>query len=950
MSLSKKRFVRYGLIAVALATLIVFCNPLLVATGVRCWVWWQARQQKLTCTIDRIDAPFLRPVELTGVHVSGTGALRFDLAATHMKVSLNLRSMLLRTRGRGIAAVTADEVRGELHRNQPGARISEHGWNTLHRSLPSALNIARLNLRVEDGPTIVILRDASLNVSEIETGRFNAAEFTISSPSFRQSFTGLRGGTNWQNDRLTIAGLTLVPGLDVQSITTDLSRLGKQHVGLEVDIDAFGGKIRANVSNEWRAQQRNWILAGAANDISLEQTSGALGFTDHLTGKMHACKFTFRGDPHDPIHATASLWMELTGLSWQRRAADVIMLGAALYNRQIQLQQLYVKQKNNQLTLNGEASFAAETFDWLNPDFRGTISASLGNLGDFASLFGASAGDFAGEMTVEGTMNAGDRKIGGHLNATGKALSLFKTPVDTLAARLNLTPTAFEIEELELHRQNSFVHGEGKVELAKEHSYSGHATITAENIAHYARLLPVPWSPLLSGGAVNGEWSGTGKAGSHSGTFLLTGRGLHLTRPAGLLPFNADLQADYSPGSIFFRQAHFANEHASLNGFVTVAQNFVQLQAVALDVNGKAKLRGNLFLPVAIAKIVSGNTIASTIDPGQKVDVDLSIDPTDLGELCAALSSQPLAAGTLATRLSIFGGVDALQGWADVHLRDFALANDAARASADGEMRFASGTMNAKSSIQFSGSSPVSLEANVPVRMSGLREAFVTGPVAMSADLPALFPNRLPRWLSHDFFQDGIVSGKIAFSGSLRKPSLSGDLQLMNGRLAATSSLFLNEAAGRIAFKGETASIDFLNLASQDAAISLHGDLGFADMNAIDIRLASNEPMVDLAPRRTGECISGIRFSELPAGPPVIANVDRVSFHGGLFGQPWSIALTDHRLAPAVGPADEAAATRSFPLCDSAAAEGSILQFGCEARVPPKTEVQRPRRKSKRSR
>ena len=38
----------------------------------------------------------------------------------------------------------------------------------------------------------------------------------------------------------------------------------------------------------------------------------------------------------------------------------MIMLGAALYNRQIQLQQLYVKQSKNQLTLSGDAAFPTQ--------------------------------------------------------------------------------------------------------------------------------------------------------------------------------------------------------------------------------------------------------------------------------------------------------------------------------------------------------------------------------------------------------------------------------------------------------------------------------------------------------------------------------------------------------------------------------------------------------------
>ena len=94
----------------------------------------------------------------------------------------------------------------------------------------------------------------------------------------------------------------------------------------------------------------------------------------------------------------------------------------------------------------------------------------------------------------------------------------------------------------------------------------------------------------------------------------------------GLLPVDAELEAAYAPGNIFFRQAHLTNEHASLNGFVTIASNYLQLQAVALDVNGKAKLRGNIFLPIAISKISQGTNLLNALDPRQKVDLDLDIE------------------------------------------------------------------------------------------------------------------------------------------------------------------------------------------------------------------------------------------------------------------------------------------------------------------------------------
>jgi hypothetical protein len=338
----------------------------------------------------------------------------------------------------------------------------------------------------------MLLRNVFLSTSEIEAGRFYADEVMIASPWFRQTFSQLRGATNWQGNRLTVAALRLTRGFDLQSITVDLSRIEKRRIGLEFDVDAFGGKLRASASHEWRSPHFNWKIAGSATDISLAQTSEALGFTDRVDGLLHACNFSFRGNPGEPARATASLWTELTGLTWRDRTAEAIMLGAALYNRQIQLQQLYIKQKTNQLTLSGEASFPSNSSDWLSPDFRGDISASINHLGDFASLFGANPGAFAGKIAIEGAMNARDRKIGGHITASGTSLRFFRTSVDALNAKLNLKATELEFEQLELNRKSDFVRAQGKIDLSHEHSYSGMLNATIGNLAEYLSIFRGP--------------------------------------------------------------------------------------------------------------------------------------------------------------------------------------------------------------------------------------------------------------------------------------------------------------------------------------------------------------------------------------------------------------------------------------------------------------------------
>jgi hypothetical protein len=487
----KSRFLFASLFLLLAALLALWFTPFAVSHGVRWWIWWRARQEGFIVNIEKIDAPFLRAVAIRQLRLRNAhdDTLRIDLTITDATFDLDFKHILLHRRGRAIRKLSIRELHGELRRSNPTVRaISPRGWATLHRMLPEELTVAGSEVRIENGPTLVLLRNGFLSANQTEAGRFSAAEVMIASPWFHQTFSQLRGATHWEADHLTIAGLTLTHGLDLQSATADLSRLGNQRVGLQFDTDAFGGKIRGNISHEWRSQHSNWKIAGGATDISLEQTSEAFGFADRLSGLLHAGNFTFRGNLAEPDLVTASLWSELTGLTWRNRTAEAIMLGAALYNRRIQLQQLYIKQQANQFTLSGEAAFPSNVSGWLSPDFRGNVSASIDQLGDFAALFGASAGDFAGKITIDGAMDTRDRKFGGHLMVEGASLTFFKTAIDNLSAKLNLKATDMEIEQLAMTRKNDSLSGQGKIDLSHGHNYSGTLEARLNNLIDYLSI------------------------------------------------------------------------------------------------------------------------------------------------------------------------------------------------------------------------------------------------------------------------------------------------------------------------------------------------------------------------------------------------------------------------------------------------------------------------------
>jgi hypothetical protein len=508
----KNRLLLISLAALIVALGTIVFAPFVVSNGVRLWLRWQAHRQQLKIELGKVAAPFLRPVSIERIRVTSAAgvATQIELNAERAVLHLSL-AKILAGRGDGVRILSIQAARAEIRRDySENVRAMPFNWTALQSLLPANFDIAHLDLRVENGPTVILLRNASLSGNQIEAGRFSAGELTITSPLFRQTFSQLRGAIKWQEDRLSIGGMNLARGVDLQSITIDLSRLDKERADLQFDLDVFGGKIRASISTEWPGQHSIWNLAGTATGISLAQTSGALGFTDQLGGSLRACSFTFRGDPRDPLEGTASVWTEMNGLSWHNRAADVIMLGAIFYNRQIQLQQLYIKQRKNELTMSGQGAIPSKSTDWLNPDFRGQILGKITDLGQFAELFGAGPRDFAGAIAVEGTLNARERKLGGFLTASGNSLSLFKRQIDRLTAKINLKADTIELEQFEVARKKDFIRAQGKIDIAHESDYSGTIEAKVGDASEYFLLgragstgvaIPVEFNTKISSGS-----------------------------------------------------------------------------------------------------------------------------------------------------------------------------------------------------------------------------------------------------------------------------------------------------------------------------------------------------------------------------------------------------------------------------------------------------------------
>src|ERR1700674_4401841 len=922
-----KRFLLlFGASVFILAVLIVCLAPFAVPIGLRWWASRLADREGLQIEFGKIEAPFLHSVVIHDVRIASTPRSAFLTSGTasRLEIDLNLWAIFDSSRGRFLRSFTADTVTLDIRRNpQSATQPQQFAWRFFEDLLADNFKLSGVRLHVENGPTVVDVHDGIVSGAEIEAGVFSASEIAISSPWLQKKFSHLRGATSWQESRLTIGALSLMRGLDLDAISLDLSRIGESRIGFEMSLDAFGGKIRARLSSEDHGDKRTWDAAGTASEISVAQMSDALDWTNRASGSLHACKFTFRGEATNLREATATLWAEVTGLTWRDRTADTVMLGVSLYNRQVQIEQLYIKQRNNELTLTGEAALPQRMADWLKPDFRGDISASINDLGDFARLFGATPSDFAGKIAINGSLNAREKKLGGQLAFSGASLLLFRTPIESLNIKLGLKESHLELTQFDFrHEKDSFA-AQATVDLTGEHAYSGTLTTSIAEARDYAGLIPDALAPFRLTGSVNLDWKGAGSDAASSGAFHLQGRGLRPPQ-SPVVPFDAEFEGEYSADKIFFRQFRLSNQHAGFNAFVTVAKDYFQLQSVRLDLNGKPKLQGNIFLPLSVSKLRATNNWLSAFSDDPRFDVDLALDPIDLAELAAAVTTQPAMSGKAAGRIELYGAATALEGKSDVHLRDFVLGDDP-RLSADLETRLAAKILSLKAEAIASGSDPVKIEASVPWRIQKGASGFVldtTGPFSATLNFPVIFLGKFPRYLSHGIFLDGIFGGHLTISDSLQHPRITGESHLIGGRLADGSSL-----AFGLTFGGQSAAVDFLRLAQRGIDRFAHGEISFIDLTAIAVKLLPNESILETTPLDPGDCVSGIALSAATVNQARQLPLNEIDFRGSLFDRAWTISLSG-KIPDDPYQTLRAPVARTFPFCREGEAPGKPLTLG----------------------
>ncbi|MGI8891635.1 MAG: hypothetical protein ACR2G0_12750 [Chthoniobacterales bacterium] len=860
----RKRFLVFLLVLLVLAGLDALLAPFVVARGVRFWITRAAHRQGLTAEIEEVEAPFWRAVTLRNLTIrsSKPGGHEVSIRAAVVTVDLNLHALIFRRPRSVLRSLRVNQLAGQIRVPVKSSAADDPDWRSLAQLVPDNFQLEDVDFDVMTATTAVTFRGVLLTASAIESGRFVARQVSVSAPLLRQTFTDLRGATSWDAARLTIAGIPLSRGLDLEALTVDLSRLGRGRVGTDLHLDTFGGTLRASfqrrTGNKFAVE-----LAGSASNISLAQISEALGFLEPVTGSVRASKFTFRGHPGEFLDATASVWVEATDFAWRERRADNVMLGATYYGRRLEVDQLYVRQRENSLTVNGELVWPKKLRSWTQLPFRGQLNANIPDLNGFAQFWGAAAGEFSGALTAAGEVDLVNSAPSGRLSWQGKEVQFRGVPLDSLGGALSLEDREVTLEKLEARHAEDFLRAEGTFELTSEHRFKGRVTGAFNDLNIYAPFFPKAWRKGKIGGGATFDWRGDGTSRAHSGTLQLFAHGLQLSVAPLRQPLDVTLEGSYSPQDVFFRTFKLANDRFSLGGYLTLGHNFIELQTFELILDRTPRASGTVFLPLNIARWYETRSLLAALDEAQKFDVDLTASRLNLGELGKALGEDSLGLGVLTGRLAAFGVLSSLQITSTGHVE--IPGRETEKSILDFSGRLASGLLEAEAKAGFGVSNPVTANASLPLNLG--KKKWANGglldfskPLSIRVDCPALFLETLPNeWYPGK--AAGLLTGYITWSGLSAAPIVIGEADLLGARWKPPSPWpEFDSLSAHVRFQEKAALIDPVKAIVQGTPVELSGRLS-AGLTRFGLTLIPAEESLEVVSAPTsGSSLSAVRL------------------------------------------------------------------------------------------
>lgn len=626
----------------------------------------------MTCQIGRIEGSLWQRLVFHDVMLTWRTALNTSLRVEVEKSEVRpaWRAVLLGQDTGWLRKVSAEGVRVTSSARNPVGHTEPSAprparWNRL---VPDQLNVSHANIVLHEIDGSIRLRNVRFEASIVAPGEISAESIVVERPWFRKEFRSARGVTSRQGVNFAIAGFNLQKGITLDNFTLDMATLAGGDLSMAFAFSAFDGSIRGEIKN--KPNERPLVLQanGWFERISIDRLAEFLETDQPAGGTIREGKFTFNGSPRDLNRATLSTRLEANDFQWGGRRWNSLTLGATVSNRRVQIPELRLKQQSNQLRLSGEMALPGAGTEWWRSDFNFDVVARIENLTELSALLGAKFENTAGRISIDGSVRGRNQSFTGQLAVSGSELSYGAAPLDHLQAEVKLNANEIQVANLEFVHGADTLKGQGVVNIFGEKRYWGELTASVADLAPYSYFFSMVGAPSWSGG-LNLDWSGDGTAKAHSGAFYAKLKKFHQIGDARGLPLNADLEATYAPGNVYFSKFVVANEDSFFSSIVTVAPTLLNLQSIRLQRGETVLLEGDALLPVSVWKLWPAGALTGAIDWDGEIEANLRAHGLQIQDALRLTGHELTIKGELDGTLSASGFVASPSLGGDLKIR-----------------------------------------------------------------------------------------------------------------------------------------------------------------------------------------------------------------------------------------------------------------------------------------
>lgn len=620
--------------------------------------------------IEKIDGSIFEPITFGGTHLScesQQGAIT-RLEVREAAAQFSWRNLFKRGTARWLERLTLDGVTGKmtfpLEAGPGGHRFDLRQWLPHGGAAPGPgrIEAREVDFVLQTNGDYVRIQEARCTLSESEPGTFAAGQLVVKQPWLHRTFRDLRGTTKIEGPEIEITGIELEPGVKLERIAAELDQLARGSLNAVGQLAAFDGVVRFETRTLPKERPFVAELTATFAQINVAKLVSFLALPNAAGGTIKDGKFTFRGSPHQPTSASATLRLDATNFQWDARQWDSLVLGARLMNGRIEMPQLSLIQGQNRLDLDGEFALPEAGRHWWQSAFDARIKAKIEDLTAISALMLPEFRYAAGKATIDGSVRGRDEKFDGQLIVTGSHLQWRSAPIDELHAALKLNGNELHIANLSIFNDGDFVRGRGVVNILGPMQYWGELRAAVQDLGTYAALLQPPIVPEPLAGGATIDWNGEGSAKGHTGSFLARLNKLRsLGATASLLhPINASLEGSYSPGRMLFSQFALSDDESSFSANVAVGDKALSLKTIKLRHKQHLWLEGDAVLPLDLWRAWPNTSIASLLDDTAETAVNLTAYNLSLREASALTGWSFPIEGVIAGNLVANGRLGAL--------------------------------------------------------------------------------------------------------------------------------------------------------------------------------------------------------------------------------------------------------------------------------------------------